>query len=233
MQQKTFWDPHPANVQMVLATIGPEDKVLDIGGWWKPFTRADYVVDVAPYATRAGGGHIGPLPERFSAATWFQRDICRDPLPFADKEIDFAYCGQTLEDVRDPLWVCQEMIRVAKRGYIEVPSIWIECQYGIDAGELSPRYPGYEKHRWLVLIEDNRLTFIPKQVWLALYRFTSEELFERYRVDQRIWTSYLLWDETFAYSETIFAGYEELLPRLERYFSEFDYSQYTPASDAE
>jgi hypothetical protein len=228
MQQKTFWDPHPERVQMVLDTIGANDTVLDIGGWWKPFTRANYVVDYAPYATRAGGGRIGALPEHFTEATWFQQDICTDPLPFGDKEIDVVYCGQTLEDVRDPLWVCQEMIRVAKRGYIEVPSIWIECQYGIDAGELSRRYPGYQKHRWLVQMTDNHLLFIPKQVWLGLCRFTSEELFERYRVDQRIWTDYLLWEDTFAYEEAIFAGHEEILPLLERYFAEFDYSRYKP-----
>jgi hypothetical protein len=70
------------------------------------------------YAPPQGGGR-----EWFGRGTWIQRDICdREPFLFKDKEIDFVVCSQTLEDVRDPLWVCSEMIRVAKAGYIEVPA---------------------------------------------------------------------------------------------------------------
>lgn len=227
MVKKKFWDPHPENVALTQRNICDHDKVLDIGGWWKPFTRADYVVDYLPYQTRGGGGHIGNLPERFDHSTWIQMDICSEPLPFSDKEIDFIYCGQTLEDIRDPLWVCKEMIRVGKRGYIEVPSIWIECQYDVDSGDLAQHYPGYEKHRWLVMIENNTLTFIPKQVWLGLYHFTTQEITEQYISDQSIWTSYLLWMDEFQYNEMIFAGRHEILPVLDHYFAHFDYEPYS------
>jgi hypothetical protein len=226
MVGKKFWDPDPSNVAMVLNKIGERDKVLDVGGWWKPFTRANYVVDYLSYETRGKGGNIGHLPERFDSSTWFQIDICNERLPFGDKELDFIYCGQTLEDIRDPLWVCKEMIRVGKQGYIEVPSIWIECQYDVDAGDLATLYPGYEKHRWLVMIEGDKLTFIPKQIWLGLYNFVPREISEKYKTDQRIWTSYLLWTNKFQYSEMVFAGREEILPVLELYFALFDYGQY-------
>ena len=71
-----------------------------------------------PYETRGLYGRDGPDgPERFSADTWVQRDICdREPYPFEDEQFDFVVCSHTLEDVRDPIWVCDEMVRVAKRG---------------------------------------------------------------------------------------------------------------------
>jgi hypothetical protein len=55
-------------------------------------------------------------------------------------------CSHLLEDVRDPIWVCSELSRVAKAGYIEVPSRVEEQSRGVE----HPRYAGYLHHRWLV-----------------------------------------------------------------------------------
>ena len=41
-----------ASVQRILERLGPDDLVLDVGGWGRPFTRADWVLDLMPYATR-------------------------------------------------------------------------------------------------------------------------------------------------------------------------------------
>src|SRR5687768_15234743 len=108
-----------SSLERLNARLGPDDLVLDVGAWWHPFTRADWVIDVMPYETRGPGGTQGPPPERFSAETWVRRDICdREPWPFADRQFDFAVCAHTLEDVRDPVWVCGELMRVARAGYI-------------------------------------------------------------------------------------------------------------------
>jgi hypothetical protein len=157
----------PGNVDAALRRIRPSDVVLDVGGWWKPFRRANYVVDLLPYETRGGGGSIGLGPERFTKETWQQADICEIGLPFADGTFDFVYCGQTLEDIRDPIGVCRELCRVARAGYIEVPSLWVECCYDVDALPNSYLYPGYEKHRWLVEAKDDGLLFIPKLSWMS------------------------------------------------------------------
>lgn len=222
-----FPDSHPDNVAAVLARIGEGDRVLDVGGWWKPLNRANYVVDLLPYETRGGGGRIGPSLERYTADTWVQFDICETPWPIPDKSFDFVYCGQTLEDIRDPIAVCKELSRVAKRGYVEVPSVWIECTYDIDVGPLTPQYPGYEKHRWLVFEEDDGLLFVPKQIWLSLINFLPRKETNRWRHDQRIWTTAVHWEGSIAARELTFSGQEQIIPLLRDYFSNFDYSPYT------
>jgi len=132
--------------------------VLDVGGWAKPLPRADWVIDLLPYETRGAYGSLSGGVERFSAATWVERDICdREPWPFEDGQFDFAVCSHTLEDIRDPVGVCAELQRVARAGYIEVPS---------RAAEQSPRVGGgcvgWSHHRWLVDIHEGRVDFVHK-----------------------------------------------------------------------
>ena len=111
-----------ASRDRILRELPDDALVLDIGGWGKPFPRADWVVDVKDYATRGVYGSE-PGEERFGLKTWVQRDICAaEPLPFEDEQFDFVVCSHTLEDVRDPVWVSSEINRVGRAGYIEVPS---------------------------------------------------------------------------------------------------------------
>lgn len=226
-----FPDPYPDNLAAALDRIGPGDLVVDVGGWWKPLNRADHVVDLLPYETRAGGGRLGPGPERYDASTWHQFDICDTPWPFDDKSFDFAFCGQTLEDVRDPIAVCRELSRVARRGYVEVPSVWIECTFDVDVGPLTSRYPGYEKHRWLVFHEDDELLFVPKQVWLGLVEFVPASVSTKWRSDQRIWTTPAHWEDEIRARELAFSGQKQIIPLLRDYFDRFDYSPFRPAGD--
>src|SRR3954447_1905298 len=148
-----------------LLEILPSDAlVLDIGGWADPFERADWVIDLMPYDSRGlyeRRGWIEPrerAPERFDATTWIQRDVCaREPYPFEDESVDFVVCTQTLEDLRDPVWVCAEMERVGKAGYIEVPSRLEEQSWGVEGP-----WVGWAHHRWLVDASDGGLEFAMK-----------------------------------------------------------------------
>src|SRR5689334_14191060 len=111
------------NVSEILRQLQPNDLVLDIGGWARPFNRANWVMDAESYDTRGYYGKSRPAQggdhEVFTRETWVQRDICdKAPFPFPDKHFDFVICSHTLEDIRDPLWVCSEILRVGKRGYI-------------------------------------------------------------------------------------------------------------------
>ena len=40
------------NYSKIIKVLQGTDKVLDIGGWERPFNRANYVLDILPYSTR-------------------------------------------------------------------------------------------------------------------------------------------------------------------------------------
>jgi len=227
---RRYWDPLPDNIASLLREIKEEDRVLDVGGWWKPFKRADSVVDWKPYDTRGGGGSIGTGLEQFSRDTWFQMDVCSSPLPFPDKCFDFVVCSQTLEDLKDPVRVCKELVRVGKRGYIETPSIWIECQFGIDAPDESPGYPGYQQHRWLVDYKDSSLVFLPKLAYLATLCFVDIQTVRTYIRDQRIWTSGLFWEGEFVAKEFSTVDLQTVAAYLKKYFADFNYTPFQPTA---
>lgn len=152
-----------ASRRALLERLPDDAVVLDVGGWADPFERADWVIDLLPYETRglyARNGWAPPrdAPERFGPERWIQRDLCdRQPYPFAEGEIDFAICAQTLEDLRDPIWVCRELSRVARAGYIELPSRLEEQSYGVNGP-----FVGWSHHRWLIDLGEPEIQFTGK-----------------------------------------------------------------------
>ncbi len=217
----------PGNVSKVMAMIRPEDRVVDIGGWFKPFVRADYVVDFMPHSSRGLGGKIGDGKERFSAQTWVQMDLCdRKGLPFEDKAFDFSVCSHVLEDIRDPVFLCSEIIRISKRGYIEVPSRLVELCLGVQ----SKRYCGYHHHRWLVSVSDRKLTFIHKSALpLTNWKLRLPVRRARRLLGEKA-VSWLFWEGSFEYEEHLFiafgeaAGYFRELVRGENAYPKWMYS---------
>lgn len=184
--------------------------MLDIGAWGRPFRRADWVMDLQPYKTRGLYGFDGPEPERFTEDTWIVRDLCdREPYPFADKELDFVICSHTLEDIRDPIWVCSEMVRIAKAGYIEVPSRLEEQTFGLQGS-----WVGWGHHRWLVDVVDGGLEFVFKH-HIVHGRDTDHfppgfcEGLTPEQLVQPFW-----WEGSFTFAERVFVTPEELDPYL-------------------
>ncbi len=117
-----------------------------------------------PYATRGGiePAGVGAGPARFSEETWIERDLCdRAPYPFEDDFFDFALCTFTLEDLRDPVWVCEEMSRISRAGYIEVPSLLDELTWQVPEPSGGP-WLGHDHHSWLCTFTDGELLFLKK-----------------------------------------------------------------------
>src|SRR2546423_1432330 len=145
------------NAQRLLAELPPQARVVDVGGGASPFPRADYVLDAVAFGERASLGELDlGGGRRYSEDTWVRLDLCdHRPWPFADGFFDFAVCSHLLEDVRDPLWVCHELCRVAKAGYVEFPSRVAEQSLGVE----HPCYAGYHHHRWLITKNAKGLEF--------------------------------------------------------------------------
>ena len=207
----------PKNVEKVLLEIKPNDVVLDVGGWACPFNRANWIIDSGPYETRGYYETVG-LPksqggekEYFSKETWIERDFCdREPWPFEDNFFDFSICSHTLEDIRDPLYVCSELIRVSKRGYIEVPSRLIETCRGVESDSIV----GLSHHRWLVDIHNKHIQFTMKYHIIhgdILLSFPPQFV-KTIPPDKTI--SYLFWDNEFSFGETRLDGGENIYQEL-------------------
>lgn len=210
-----------ASMDRILRTVGPHDVVLDVGGWGRPFARADWVLDLMPHATRGLYGRDGEGAERFTAETWIRRDICeREPWPFADGSVDFAVCSHTLEDVRDPVWVCAELTRVARAGYVEVPSRLEEQSYGVQGP-----WTGWGHHHWLVDVTPAAIEFVFKHHVLNGRR--SDRFPASFHAglspERRVQT--LWWTDRFDYRERVIVSADE----LDAYLADFVCAHLPPA----
>ena len=165
--------------------------------------RADWVIDLFPYATRGMYDYDDAkrARERFTEQTWVVADICAsEPWPFADDQFDFSVCSQTLEDVRDPIRVCEQLVRVSKAGYIEVPAPVEDLTWGIHGP-----WVGWSHHHWICELEDGVLEFNMKPHLLCADgrhhpAGTCDVLSPEERVLQ------LWWDGSFGFKENVRVG---------------------------
>ena len=218
------------DVDLVLSHINPDDIVLDVGGWACPFNRANWVLDAEPYETRGFYRQIG-LPgsqggdtEYFSKETWVQRDMCeKTPFPFPDKFFDFSICSHTLEDIRDPLFVCSELIRVSKRGYIEVPSRVSETCRGLESDNMV----GLSHHRWFVEIQGNHIQFLMKYHSIHTnFQFSFPPSYVK-RLKPNELINFIFWENNFTFVEKQIHGVESIHEELKYYVdSRYQYPKY-------
>jgi len=190
-----------ANRERTDSLLADDDLTLDVGGWASPWERADWVIDLMPYSTRGLYGSSDPALERFSAETWVERDICdRGPWPFEDNQFDFAVCSHTLEDVRDPVFVCAELNRVARAGYIEVPSRLQEQSWAVWGDPLV----GWSHHRWLVEVDGDRIEFVskPHVIHANPSFYFPAGVAATLSAEEQV--EYLFWDGGFEYGERFF-----------------------------
>lgn len=202
-----------SNLPKLVSTALAHSRVLDVGGWWRPFNCATHVIDVMPHETRRSFDALDPEnAERFDASTWAMHDVCREPWPYSDKFFDFAVCSHLLEDVRDPIAVCDEMIRVSRAGYIECPSrdreIFTKERF-FTAKAAFGHIPeiGFRHHRWFVEIDGAHISFTVKDQHLLASRgnFLTRSDTGRKLTEQESGVA-LWWEEHFTYDEIIDHG---------------------------
>jgi ubiquinone/menaquinone biosynthesis C-methylase UbiE len=122
------------------------DKVLDIGSGHLPFPMATHLAD---FATEDGDyGRAGAPFKHVQGKPVYNCSV--EEMPFEDGAFDFAYCSHVLEHVSDPIKACKELMRVAKRGYLETPT---------RAKDLFLNTAKVSNHRWMVEWFNDRLVF--------------------------------------------------------------------------
>jgi SAM-dependent methyltransferase len=131
--------------------------VLEIGAGGNPYFRSNVLVDA--YES-TGERHWVPLTRDRPTVLAFA-----ESLPFKDKEFDFVIASHVFEHSLDPIRFLEEMQRVSKAGYIEVPDAFME--------RINP----YPDHRLEITVRNGKLVIRKKQAWQA-----DPELVELYEV---------------------------------------------------
>lgn len=126
--------------------IKPGDKVLDIGSGNAPFVFATHLADFSIEDNELGRN--GAPFKYLDGKPVYECNI--ENMPFADNEFDFVYCSHVLEHVSNPEAACRELMRIARRGYIETPNI---------SKDLILNVARVSNHRWSIELFNDTLTF--------------------------------------------------------------------------
>ena len=133
-------------------------RVIDVGGsatgWSSPYI--DALVDMNPSQTNNIMHFYGDINKD---AVW---NSVREYV-IKNGKFDFCICTHTLEDIRDPAHVCDQMQSIANEGYIAVPSKHREFSR-FEHG--SRGYRGYIHHRWIYDICNSKFKAFPKLSFL-------------------------------------------------------------------
>lgn len=84
-------------------------KILDLGCGDRPNHYATHVADVRDMSRKVNGKD-------------FKLIIPDKALPYENKEFDFVICSHVIEHVKNINFFLNEIQRISKKGYIEVPS---------------------------------------------------------------------------------------------------------------
>lgn len=126
--------------------ISEGDRVLDIGSGHIPFPMATHLADIS-----LSDGSVGRGGESFKRRDGLPVYECPvEHMPFEDNAFDFVYCSHVLEHAGDPDRACRELMRIAKKGYIETPS---------PGKDTFLNSAGVSNHRWAVENIHGKLVF--------------------------------------------------------------------------
>ena len=127
-------------------SIKNSDHVIEVGCGDHPHKRANIVVDKFPDDNTHRKGDL----KKWKHQQFIEAD--GQDLPFETKAFDYAICTQVLEHVADPILFLKEQSRIAKRGYMETPSITGEY--------LVPK----ASHQWVLLDIDDKIVMYDKEL---------------------------------------------------------------------
>lgn len=110
-----------------IKSIHPSDSVLEIGPGATPYFRSDVFLELLYDNIDervAQSGHVGIL-EAEKKIVYYSGD----KFPFEDNEFDYVICSHVLEHVPNVDVFLSELQRVAKKGYLEFPTVYYDYVY--------------------------------------------------------------------------------------------------------
>lgn len=193
-----YWYPNQIlinKLEAYLVNKNIDTNVIDIGCNKNPFIKATHVIDFSNETDTI---------ERIEKSNKFNIDLDIEKIPVVDKFFNFVYCRHTMEDIANPEFAINEMLRVSPRGYIETPSPLIECLRGVDAVQsngLHPAFCGYIHHRYIVWSNksNNTVYFLPKYPIIEYLKFDDNFMKKITYIANKYpvyWNNSYLWDET-------------------------------------
>jgi hypothetical protein len=173
-----YYSPIPEIIQYLVSLHKGDAKILEIGPGDTPFPLATHFID-----------HKDARPNTTIL------DACTEKFPFKTEEFDFVYARHVLEDVKDPTAIFQEMVRVAKKGYIETPSIMAEMSRDIDGG-VAP-FRGYVHHRYMLWNKQDSLQYVAKYPYIEHFVFDEKDqkALDNCMEDPFNWNNYYYWND--------------------------------------
>jgi hypothetical protein len=148
-------------------------KVLDVGGaccgrFWE---LTDFILD---WKTPFCGVNPDHNPYTKFRTKHLKGNILRpegwqETLDYVKEngKFDFVLCTHTIEDLPDPSLVIEMLQKVAKAGYISVPSKDSEIRKGYHLS--FPNFMGCAHHFWIYLNYKGKLIGMPKMNWIEWF----------------------------------------------------------------
>ncbi len=131
--------------------------VVDVGGsvvgWSVPYVDAivDFNVPIKSNSTI-----------KFFKCDITHPDSYTEIFDYVEKngKFDFCICTHTLEDIMNPGFVCEQISKISKEGYVAFPSKYREL------ARIEGNYRGYIHHRWIFTVSNNKIIGYPKICYL-------------------------------------------------------------------
>tara|TARA_Y100000992_G_scaffold254843_1_gene187883 strand:+ start:467 stop:1141 length:675 start_codon:yes stop_codon:yes gene_type:complete len=180
--------------------------ILDIGCNIAPVEYAQTVADIQDFSDF--------YKEKNKKFILIQNKI----LPFKDNEFDFVYASHVIEHVDDVSFFINELKRISKQGYIELPSL-LEDNLVLSANST-------EDHKWIFKFDDvEKVLLVEKKKELIEPFITHGVLFETLRKNFRSsLVLELLWENEINYefrNFTVEAKKSYFFTIIKKYFSHF------------
>ena len=172
--------------------IPADAQVLDVGSGGWPFKRATALADK----------YVGSTTHRVEPIVRDNRpfyEVDLEKLPFGDNSYDVVFCSHVLEHMENPGAAMRELMRVGKRGYIEVPTRLSDVMLNFTRISNHHRWHGLVLGTTLVLVEwsDQERRELGNEFFEALQSSHSNSFQDFFERNRDLFFASLHWNGSF------------------------------------